>query len=99
VFLEFINQFILKKVLGLARTVRFLVPITQRQIDVDRGGGLVKQIEVLLQVFKGSDYNEIKHAVQPIITKVDPNDEDFDIDITISNAYKILTNYLKNYGK
>ena len=40
-FLEFVNQLIIKKIFNLSETVRFLVPITDKQIEDSRGTGLI----------------------------------------------------------
>ena len=41
-FFEFVNQLIIKKIFSLAENVRFLIPITDKQIDDGRGQGLIQ---------------------------------------------------------
>ena len=97
-FFEFVNMLIVRKIFSIANKVRFLVPITDKQIDDGRGRGLVQQIEILLEVFKGSSLEEIQEAVQPVVTKVDPRNDQFDIDIIISKSFQILQTHLSNYA-
>ena len=49
-------------------------------------------------MFKDSSLTEIQNSIQPVITKVDPKNDQFDIDVLISKSFEILTTHLSNYA-
>lgn len=77
--MEFTNQFINKKLFSSAKRLIILVPFVADSIKLARGGAVVDQLEVLMNTFQ-KDPQELIHSLVPIVTKVKPNDTDFDLD-------------------
>ena len=97
-FFEFINMLIVKKIFSIAEKVRILIPITDKQIEDSKGLGLVQQVKILLEVFKGSQLQDIQDSILPVLTKVDPRNLNFDLEESMSKSLKILETYLANYS-
>ena len=77
--IELINSFMMKKIFAVADKVRFLIPIEYSAFGDARGKSVRDSVEFLLKVFKGSLRN-ICNSIQPILTKVRPKEDGFDID-------------------
>ena len=53
--IEFTNLFIIKEIFRMAKTVKFIVPITYTQIMENRGASLRKLIETIIYICKSSN--------------------------------------------
>lgn len=76
--IELVNIFVTKELFARSKTVRFLVPIPHLQVTEARGKGPREQIK-LIQKICDADLLQIIDAIQPVITRVKHNDEEFDI--------------------
>lgn len=61
--------------------IRFIVPITRAQLEHSRGMDVINQLKVIQNMIN-VDGNTIGKSIQPILTKCDPSDTKFDIDVT-----------------
>ena len=95
-FLEFINQFINKKLFNLIENLVILIPFTVDAFKVSRGGPVIKQLEILMRTFQRRSV-EISKSVIPILTKVKPNDDEFDFDSFQEDMQQIMAMNLDNY--
>ena len=99
--IEFVNCFMNKKIFNKAKRIKFIVPITKAQMKEVRGGPIVQQIEIILNLCSRS-YSDVIKSIQPVITKVEQNpseeeiNEEDDIDILKHNLKEIFDNYLIN---
>ena len=53
--MEYVNQFINKKIFSIADKIRFLIPFTRDQIYDARGVQVAEQVTILLNIFHGAD--------------------------------------------
>ena len=74
-FIEIINNFVVKYIFLKAKSVRFLIPLTVESIYQSRGQVLSKQLATICRMTNVS-YTEMSKAIMPIITKIEPNEED-----------------------
>ena len=51
--MEYINQFINKKIFSFSDNIRFLIPFTKDQIYDARGVQVAEQVTILLNIFHG----------------------------------------------
>ena len=99
--IEYVNCFMNKKIFNQAKKIKFIVPITKAQMKEVRGGPIVQQIEIILNLCSRS-YSDVIKSIQPVITKVEqhPSPEevydDDDIDVLKYNLKEIFDNYLIN---
>lgn len=77
--IEYVNSFITKEIFRHANTVKFLVPITLNQIMEDRGHSVRQLVETIRFVCQ-SNNEDLLESIQPILTKCNPKNQDFDID-------------------
>ena len=63
----------------MTKGVKFLLVFPKSQIENNRGNDIKEQFNTLMRIFQGN-ISDIQSSIKPIITKVDPNDDDFDID-------------------
>ena len=70
--IEFVNCFMNKKIFNQAKRIKFIVPITKAQMKEVRGGPIVQQIEIILNLCSRS-YSDVIKSIQPVITKVEQN--------------------------
>ena len=77
--MEFINQFINKKLFGSIKNLKILIPITLTSIKVARGGPVTEQLEILMKTFQKNP-SEMSKSIIPVLTKVNPKDEEFEFD-------------------
>lgn len=85
--IEFINIFVTKELFRRSKTVRFLVPIPNGQVTDCRGRGPRDQIKLIQQICE-ADLMQMIGAIQPIITRVKPADDEFDL-ITMRDTLKL----------
>ena len=64
----------------MTKGVKFLLVFPKSQIENNRGNDIKEQFNTLMRIFQGN-ISDIQSSIKPIITKVDPNDDDFDIDM------------------
>lgn len=95
--ISFINSFVNKKLFSIAHEVKFIIPITLDQIRDSRGQKVRDQIQVIQNVCHGCELNEAIKSIQPVITKVRQNDEDFDLDYIKSDMFEQFRNDLKQF--
>lgn len=101
--MEYINQFINKKIFNLAKKVRILIPMTIQQIYDSRGQVVREQVEIVLGIFRGN-IDKMPNAIIPIITKVKPVPKDyeennFDMDQVRESLNGIFQNWLELYQR
>ena len=77
--MDFCNTFIIKNIFQVAKSVKFIIPIPLAQINDSRGRGPREQIQVVQRMCSLS-LEEMNKSILPVITKVKPNDENFDLD-------------------
>lgn len=78
--MDFLDCFLMRKILQGAATVRFLVPLTLPQIQEGRGT-TARQLVKLLQQICSSTLRSSVASIQPLLTKCRPTDEDHDIEV------------------
>lgn len=69
-FISFVNSFINKKIFHLAAQVKFLLPFTSMQLTDARGKSVRDQIQIIQEVCRSLELDEVIKAVQPVLTKV-----------------------------
>lgn len=77
--IELVNVFMTKELFRKSKTVRFLVPIPHLLIEDAKGKGPKDQINLIRDVCE-ADLTQIVDAIQPVITRVKLEKEDFDIE-------------------
>lgn len=82
----------------LAKNIRFLIPFTLSQITEARGNYINEHITNLLQIFKG-DYDKIIHWVQPVITKVKPKGDEFNLELKKGQLQDMFKRTLENMAQ
>jgi len=80
-----------------AKSVRFLVPLTQQQLNIGRGMEVCKQIEILKMICQ-ENLEAITNTCIPVITKVKPVAEEAESDGLV-NIKCILDEQLKKFNK
>lgn len=90
-----VNSFVGKFIFAGAGTVRFLVPLTQSSIESSRGAQ-IKDVLHTMQNICSEDMGEVIDAIQPVITKCKPSDDDADIDVIRDVIGAQLDQELKN---
>ena len=93
--IEYINTFIDKKIFNVAKEVKIIIPFTATQMSEQRGG-IVAQLIKLMQNIFSSYLGQTEFSILPILTKVDPNDDEFDFDIFKDDFENVLKNELNN---
>lgn len=73
-----------------------LIPFTAESIKVSRGGPVVEQLDILMRTFQRSSL-EIVKSIIPVLTKVKPDDDEFDFDMFQSEMLEIMHNDMSNY--
>lgn len=73
---EYINQFINKKIFNIAKKIRFMLFFTEANIFENRGKIVREQIEIFLRIFSGN-LSRIDNSIIIVVTKVNPNDDEF----------------------
>lgn len=77
--MRIVNCFMAKKIFSMAKSVRFLVPITQAQLEEAKGGPIIEHIDTINRMCANS--LEDIGSIQPVLTKVQACDDgEFDID-------------------
>lgn len=94
--MEYVNQFINKKIFSMASKIRFIVPFTRDQIYDARGVQVAEQVTILLNIFHG-DLAAMSKSVQPVVTKVKVSDDEFDLDHCRETLGRILDVCLENF--
>lgn len=77
---EFVNCFVNKFIFKQAKRVRFLIPLTISQIEEVRGKPAREQLEVVSNICS-EQLDVMIDSIQPILTKVDPTEENTDIEL------------------
>ena len=94
---EFTNMFVNKKIFSMAKELKIIIPFTVNSATERRGGELIEQLKVLINMLE-KDLTKFCYQVQPIITKVKPDDEEWDIDhFKAEIVSEIFRNDLKNF--
>lgn len=102
--IDYVNCFMNKKIFNQSKKVKFIVPMSRAQLEENRGGLIVQQIEIILNICSQS-YTDVIKSVQPVMTKfeLNPSDEDVneddDIDVVKGRLKEIFDNYVRNYRK
>lgn len=88
-----INNFTIKMLFAYGRNVRFIVPITQSQLEEAKGDEIMETIQQIFSI--STDTASLIDSVQPVLLKCKQQQED-GIDIDISKHYlkKILDDYI-----
>ena len=86
---EIINQMINKKIYQMSKGVKFLLVFSKGQIENAKGKDVKELVDTLIRIFQGN-ISEIKESIKPIITKVNPNDDEFEIDTQRNYIYEAL---------
>lgn len=98
--MEYINQFMNKKIFNLAQKVRIIVPFTVAQMNVARGKPIRDQLDIIFGIFKGN-IDLIKDAIIPIITQVKPfekgHEDNQDLDELREQIRDTTVCWLENY--
>ena len=95
---DIINCFIDKIILLKAKDVRFIIPLTRSQITEGRGSGTKEHIETVLNMC-GTDLEDIVKAIQPLLLKMSPKDDEIDIELLRSTFCEQLMSSAKNKKK
>ena len=101
---DYVNCFMNKRIFNQAKKVKFIVPMTRSQLDDARGGAIIKQIEIILNICSQSYTDTIK-SVQPVMTKFEPSPDeeeivdDDDIDVVKNRLSEIFKNHVIRYKK
>lgn len=82
--IELLHIFMNKLIFNKACFIRFIVPITKAQLENSRGQEVISQLKVI-QSMVNDDARTIGKSIQPVITKCELNNKEFDIEVTISN--------------
>lgn len=83
IWIDLINSFLLKYILRSAKSVRFLVLLTQADIKESRGTSVRANIEIVEKMCGSADGAvELRNSVQSILTKANPQDSTNDLDLT-----------------
>lgn len=90
--IELLHIFMNKLIFNRACFVRFIVPITRAQLECSRGMEVVNQLKII-QSMINEDCLALGKSIQPVLTKCDPSDQDFDIEVVRSNLMLQLENY------
>lgn len=77
---EFVNCFVTKFIFKQAKRVRFLIPLTLSQIQEVRGKPAREQLKIVSNICS-ERLDVMIESIQPILTKVDPTDQDVDIEL------------------
>ena len=97
--IELINCFICKSMFNQAKSIKFIVPVSRLQISNSRGKSIIEQIQKILNL-SWLSHSDLIEAIIPVITKVEPQQEDLneedDLEILQANIHNILKNYLQN---
>lgn len=84
-----INNFVIKMLFAYGRNVRFVVPITQTQLDEMKGGEIMETIQQILSI--STDTVSLIDSVQPVLLKCKQQQEDgIDLDIAKHHLKKVL---------
>jgi len=81
-----------------AKDVRFIIPLTRSQITEGRGSGTKEHIETVLNMC-GTDLEDIVKAIQPLLLKMSPKDDEIDIELLRSTFCEQLMSSAKNKKK
>ena len=79
--LDILNLVVFREIVLRAKEVKFVVPVTINHIEEQACPSIVESIERLSALFNNCNYDELLTCVQPVITRVKPTDESFDIDL------------------
>lgn len=72
VFIEAINNLLIKHILKKARNVRFLLPIRYEQITESRGQSVKEQLNIILRM-SNTSLATMEKSLLPLLTCVKPN--------------------------
>lgn len=81
---QILNQMILKFILSKAKKVKFITTLTEAMATDSRGKELSNLVELLQNVFQGN-LDEMINSIQPVFTKVKPENKNFQL-----SEYKIM---------
>ena len=62
-----VNNFVVKVLFAYGRNVRFIVPITQSQLDEKKGDDILETIQQILNI--STDMPSLINSVQPVLLK------------------------------
>ena len=62
-----VNNFVVKVLFAYGRNVRFIVPITQSQLDEKKGDEILETIQQILNI--STDMPSLINSVQPVLLK------------------------------
>lgn len=79
--MQFINHFMNILIFRKCRSVRFLVPLTLDEIN-DARGAAVRQHFTSIQSLCNRGPSQLMDSILPILTKVKPNEHEFDLELT-----------------
>jgi hypothetical protein len=84
-----VNNFVIKMLFAYGRNVRFIVPITQTQLEEMKGEEILETIQQILNI--STDMTTLIDSVQPVLLKCKQQQEDgIDIDIAKHYLKKVL---------
>ena len=84
-----VNNFVVKVLFAYGRNVRFIVPITQSQLDEMKGDEILETIQQILNI--STDMPSLINSVQPVLLKCKQQQEDgIDIDVAKHTLKKVL---------
>lgn len=88
--LDLVNIIVVREIMLRAMSVKFALPITVNQVEEQSCPIIVQSLSQLRKFLKGPDFNTLLDSVQPIITKVKPSEENFDIECKQSEVAEKL---------
>lgn len=78
--MRFVNHFMNILIFRKCASVRFIVPLTQDEIN-DARGAAIRQHFNSIQGLCNRGPSQLKDSILPLLTKVKPSEEDFDLDL------------------
>ena len=91
--IEYINTFIGKKIFNIAKDIKIIMPFTCGEIQ-DQRGNLVASLLKLMQNIFQNYLGQKSFSIIPVLTKVDPSDDEFNFDIIKDDFERLLKNEL-----
>ena len=73
---EFVNQFINKKLLSKVKNLKIIIPIKHGIESVNRGGPLWESLDVLMNIFK-KQMPIMSKSIIPVLTQLNVKDDEF----------------------
>lgn len=96
--IEFVNQFTLKYLFSRAEKIRIVIPIINKNI-FDYQGRHVKDLTKIVQAILKNSSQDINDSILPVLTNVDPADDDFDLEKVKKRLLDMLRIDVVNFAK